>query len=278
VGSLFESLNAQGYNIGIRAGISQSMFSGPTEANVNESFALNNGFHFGINFQWNFNDVVGIRSEILYNQTGSDYEFRSPDGYYLFDLVNNDRFVLRDNTEIQLSHSNAYISFPQTFHFSVGERFEVFAGGYVGLMINPVATGTFTFGGDPNIIEHSFIQGLDYDYNSNRAGQSNFFAQPILIRVIGEDVDLPGIVGAYYLYEEVEDDLFAGVDYGSIAGFSYYFNRGLYAMLRVEYGLKDITRNNTDISRQDVNDDGSFVYRDDFDRNLGFFLSIGFRF
>ena len=128
-GSLIGGLNAQGYNIGIRAGISQSMFSGPSEANVNESFKLNNGFHFGINFQWNFNDLIGIRSEIMYNQIGSDYEFTSPDGYYIFDLVNNDRFVLRDNTEIQLSHSNAYISFPQTFHVSVGDRFEVFAGG-----------------------------------------------------------------------------------------------------------------------------------------------------
>ena len=62
---------SQNYNIGIRAGVSQSKFLGPSEANADESFGLSGGFHFGLNFQWNFNDAIGIRSEILYNQTGS---------------------------------------------------------------------------------------------------------------------------------------------------------------------------------------------------------------
>lgn len=276
--SIMSQIQAQGYNIGIRAGLSQSTFLGPTEANATESFGLNGGFHFGINFQWNFNDVVGVRSEILYNQTGSEYSFFSDDGYYLFDLFNSPRYVFRDTSKISLSHSNAYLSFPQTFHFRLGNKLELVAGGYFSLLLNPVATGILNFGGETNLKEHSFRQGLDFDFNSDRAGEFNGFTDPILIRVNGEDVDLPGIIGAYYFNDFILDEKFFGIDYGLIAGASYYLNRGLYIMLRAEYGLKDITRNTGDVSYQEINSNGSFIYNNDFDRNFGIHLSIGFKF
>ncbi len=269
---------SQGYNIGIRAGLSQSQFLGPKEVNAIEDYDLNGGFHFGINFQWNFNDIIGLRSEILYNQTGSKYQFFSDDGYYLFDLVNSPRFVFRDTTKITLEHSNAYLSFPQTFHLRVNDKLEIHVGGYFNLLLNPVATGILNFGGETNLQEHSFRQGLDFDYNSDRAGEFNGFASPLLIRVNGEDVDLPGIVGAYYHHDFIVDERFAGIDYGLIGGVAYYLNRGLYLMLRAEYGLKDITRDTGDVSFQEINENGNFVYNRDFDRNFGIHLSVGFKF
>ncbi len=288
------ALSGQGYNIGIRAGIGQTKFVGPTEENANESFSLSGGFHFGINFQWNFTDLIGIRSEILYNQSGSGYTFESEDGYYLYrELITgaialdpSERAewpLLRDQKDVNLEHSNAYIQLPQTLHLRATDKFEIFAGGYIGFLLNPLATGTMSFGGDKDLFENPYVfngQGLDFDYNSDRPGQFNGFDQSILLIVNGEDVDIPGTIGAYYFFEDESEYeyKYKSIDYGLIGGFTYYLNRGLYTSLRVEYGLNDITRTAGDISLQDLNSDKTFVYRDDFDRNVGFYLSLGFKF
>lgn len=285
-------LQAQGYNIGIRAGVGQTKFSGPSEANATETTPLSGGFHFGLNFQWNFNDIIGIRSEILYNQNGSSYQFESDNGYYLYrGLIPNAGILdaetreewplLRDKSIIKLDHTNAYLEFPQTVNIRVNEKFEVFAGGYFGLLLNPTAVGNITFGeGDLFAFPHIFKQGLEFDYNSDIAGEFSRFLSPILLIVNQQDVDIPGAIGAYYHFENDTEfeNKFKSIDYGLIGGFSYYLNRGFYASLRVQYGLNDITRTQGDISYQELNSDKSFVFNDDFDRNLGFYLSVGFKF
>lgn len=269
---------AQGYNIGIRAGLNQSKFLGPTEPRAEESYGLNGGFHFGLNFQWNFNDFIGVRSEVLYTQIGSSYDFYSPQGYYIFNLATDSRFLLQDTSSISLNHSHAYIQLPQTIHITVTEKLELFAGGYIGFLINPVATGTRTFGGEGFTQEHSFEQGLDYDYFDDDAGSFNFLSRPILIRVIGQDVDLPGVVGAYYLQNSKRSNKYYSLDFGLRAGASYYLNRGLYLMLGAEYGMKDITRNSADISNREINNNSTFIYNNDRDRNFNVSISLGFRF
>ena len=72
---IVSSLRSQDYDIGIRAGLNFSQFSGPTESDVNESYSISSGFHFGINFQWNFNRFFGLKSEIIYSQSGTKYVY-----------------------------------------------------------------------------------------------------------------------------------------------------------------------------------------------------------
>ena len=117
---LLSSLFSQGYNIGIRAGIGQTKFLGPSEVNATENYSLSGGFHFGINFQWNFSEVIGIRSEIVYNQSGSKYTFESDDAYYLYRRLVTNTFALdlspreewpflRDYSKISLTHRKSYL-------------------------------------------------------------------------------------------------------------------------------------------------------------------------
>lgn len=284
----------QNYNIGIRAGLSQSQFIGPSEANANEDFSFTGGFHFGLNFQWNFTEVIGIRTEIIYNQTGSQYSFSSADGYNFYrPLIIGERLLdfsapreewpfLRDQTNIELDHNFAYIQFPQTINVKITDKWEAFAGGYISLLLNPLATGTLNFGDSEDLFENpqSFSQGLDFDFDSDIPGGFNQNLTPRLLIVDGKDVDIPGAIGAYYLFENVEqfEDKFNSIDYGLIGGFSYYFNRGFYGSVRVEYGLNDITRTEGDVSLQELNPDRSFVFNEDDDRTLGLFLSLGFKF
>ncbi len=277
---LINTASTQDYNIGIRAGLNFSQFLGPSENDVIEDFNIASGFHFGINFQWNFNSFLGVRSEILYHQIGSKYKFDGV-GYYVFRLRTFSRFVVRDRSEIELDHSNAYLSFPFTAHLTLSEKFEIYGGGYLGLLVSPVASGTWRFGveGDQFVNDYSFEQGLDFNYNSDRAFQSNPFGRPILIIVNDQNVDLPGIAGAYYLYgETIETKKFKGFDYGLVGGFSYFLNRGLFISARLEYGLTDITNAVVDHSYKSVEDDGTLIFNDDYDRNLNVAISFGFRF
>ena len=284
----------QNYNIGIRAGLSQSTFVGPSEANADESFGLTGGFHFGLNFQWNFTEVIGIRTEVIYNQTGSGYNFSSADGYNFYrplvlgtnlldiNAAREDWLFLRDQTDIELNHTFAYLQLPQTINFRISDKWEAFTGAYISFLLNPLATGTLNFGGDQNLLEnpHIFSQGLDFDFNSDLAGEFNPLLIPRLLIVEGQDVDIPGAVGAYFLFENEEqfEEKFRSLDFGLIAGFAYYFNRGFYGSLRAEYGLNDITRTEGDVSLQELNPDRSFIFNDDNDRTLGIFLSLGFKF
>ena len=148
--------------------------------------------------------------------------------------------------------------------------------------MNPLATGTLNFGDSEDLFENpqSFSQGLDFDFDSDIPGGFNQNLTPRLLIVDGKDVDIPGAIGAYYLFENVEqfEDKFNSIDYGLIGGFSYYFNRGFYGSVRVEYGLNDITRTEGDVSLQELNPDRSFVFNEDDDRTLGLFLSLGFKF
>ncbi len=289
----YTSSDAQDYNIGIRAGISQSKFIGPSEVNANESYELSGGFHFGLNFQWNFNEVIGLRSEVIYNQHGSAYSFDSEDGYYFYRPLitgllsldptssRDDWALLRDVTELDLKHSFAYMQLPQTVHFRINNRFEAFVGGYISFLLNPLATGTLMFGeGDPFDNPHIFEQGLQYNYNSDIPGGFSGVVNSRLLIVNEQNVDIPGAIGAYYFFENEEqfDPKFKSLDYGLILGFAYYLNRGFYTAIRMEYGLNDITRTAGDVSLQELNPDRTFVFNDDNDRTFGLHLSFGFKF
>ena len=280
-------LLGQGFNIGIRAGLGQNKFSGSVEQDFGESYSLSGGFHFGLSFQWNFNDVIGWRSEILYNQMGSSYSLESPEGYYVFrpdpfqDRSSN--IIIRDTTSINLTHSNAYLQFPQTFHFKLGSKLELFGGGYIGFLLSPVATGSLLFGGPGVTQEHSFEQGLNFNYfNDDARTKTDPFApqgRSILIRADGYDVTLRGIENSFDFQQfEMDESRFFSTDFGLVFGASYYLNRGLFIMGRVDYGIKDITRNTADYSFARVNNDESPIFNNDSDKNLGFYLSIGFKF
>ena len=274
----------QGYNIGIRAGLGQNKFVGPLESEFGESYSLSGGFHFGLSFQWNFNDFIGIRSEVLYNQMGSSYELNTPNGFYIFPPEDGSaNIILRDTSLINLNHSNAYMQFPQTVHLRLTDKIELFAGGYVGFLVSPVATGTLIFGGESASQEHSFRQGLNFNYFSDDADtRFDIFgarSQDLLIRANGQDVTLRGIENSYDFNQfELDEGRFISIDLGLVGGVSYYLNRGLYLMGRVEYGVRDITRNSADYSFARVNDNETPIFNNDSDKNLGIYLSIGFKF
>lgn len=270
-------LLSQDYNIGVRAGLDFATFSGPLE--TNETFGFKTGFHFGLSYQYNFTGLLGLRAELLYKQTGNEIRYNGP-GYY----------VLRQSTETTYDNngiineyllviSNGYLSVPITTHYKIGKKFEVYGGAYVGFLVSPTASGLIDYNSTENEDGIFFEQSFDYNYYSDLPLGGNTIVDPIsLVLADGDIFLLPQIAGAYYQYAEDRGNAMNTLDFGLIAGTSYYFNSGFYTSFRLEFGLTDVTNTNTDRSLISLDEDNEFIFREDRDTNLNFQVSLGFKF
>lgn len=276
-------LFGQSYKIGVRSGLNFSTFLGPKESVINEKFGFSGGFHFGLNFTYYINPKIGFRGEFLYIQNGSKTSFNGP-SYFLIRLPNSlTPLIELGNRDQSLNISNAYVSFPITAQVQLNKKWEVFGGAYVSLLVGPTAGGKVDFISFENDEGIFFEQSLQYSYGSDNAQDFppdvTIVQEFITILVDDERVNIPRRTGAYYDFsEEVTDNYINPVDAGLIFGVNYFLNRSFYVGMRAEYGLLDITQNSLDRSFEKVNDDGSFIFRDDADKHFGLQASFGFRF
>ena len=271
------------HRVGVRAGLNYSKFTGPLEAN--ESYGITGGFHFGINYTYELNDVLGFRGELLYTQRGSEQNYLGDSYYIINPISNHETFTANGNVDMNIKISNAYLSLPFTAHYRLSRKFEVFGGISIDFVVGPTGRGKakFTHESDENI---TFTESFDHRYNSDVAGQYNTFipfTDNVQVNVDGEIVTLPRITGAYYNYDRppVDEDIpsrINGFDSHLIGGFNYYINSGFYLGARVEYGLLDVTRDAVDRSLGELGEDGKFIFRDDSDKSFNIALSFGFKF
>ena len=271
-------IQAQDFHFGIRAGLNNSKFLGPAETGAIEEFSFDNGFHFGVVALMDLNDYFSLGTEILYDQMGTKYHYEGT-SYFKF-VVNGDLQVLYDNTKLDLEISNSYINVPILLHFRPFKKLELIAGGYMGFLISPVAGGILDFG-------DKFFQGQEYKYYSDEAGREALFSSYISVKVPQEDgtdeiVQIFETAGAYYQYSTAQFEdrgtSFNWFDLGVTGGFQYFFNSSLYGGVRVEYGFLDLTNNKLDRSLMSLDEENEFIFRDDWDTNLNFQVSLGFRF
>ncbi len=271
---------AQSFNIGVRAGLNYGTFRGPLEESINEEYGVSGGFHFGLNYAQNLSDIFSIRLEVLYIQNGSKQSFggEGTESFYKIPIPNGSDVVERGQLDFDLDISNAYISFPLTAHLDVTEKIELSAGAYVSMLVGPTATGLQKFESTQNPDQIIFRQSLDYKYNSDVAGEGQAIGRSPRIIVDGVIVALPKFAGAYYQFNEKRASAMNFLDYGLVIGASYNINRGFYFGLRADIGLADITNNDMDISRSELGENDTFIYKDDKDTHFGIQASFGFRF
>lgn len=291
------ALSGQEYKIGVRSGLNYSTFRGPLETAVNEDFGFSGGFHFGINFTYYLTKDLGVRLEGLYIQNGAEQNVQG-DSYTIIKLPDGNEHIETGVRTQNLEFSNAYMSLPLTLQLQLNRKWEIFGGAYINFLVGPTAGGKMQFDSrgictdevDIETCENPegifFVQSLIYNYNSdNSLGAIQSSRNPV-VEIDGENITMPGALGAYYYYDnmmgpeerEVDDGFIKKLDLGLTAGFNYFLNRGFYVGLRADYGLRDLTREKFDWSLQDLNTDGSFKTRDDNDRHFGFQTSFGFRF
>ncbi len=259
---------SQNYKIGVRAGLNYFKLNGDLEQF--EESSLESGFHFGINGTYYFNDIFGLRAELLYIQKSSLEEHNGT----TYAILGNggDREVVYGTGSTTLGYTFNTFTVPLTAVINPISKIEVFVGANFEFMVGPTAQGNFDFTDETGTIR--YIQTLAYDYNNDTPGGFNSRGGEILLP--GDRV-LPKSVGAFYYFPDAEK-AFRTFDISLTGGLSYFINPGLYVQGRIDYGLFDTTKTQYDYAREDINDDESFIFREDDDRKVGFQVSIGFRF
>jgi hypothetical protein len=266
---------------GVRAGLNYSTFLGPTETGVDETYGYSTGFHFGLSYSYNFTDLFSLRTELVYIQNGSKYDFKG-DSYYIIEHSDQKTFEKGTLEFYDLNISNAYISIPIVANYRINKKWEIFGGGYFNMLIGPTGRGQMKFISNDRPDKIRFIRSLDFRYNSDDfseiTGRSAGPLTEIGIDVDGTIVTLTKFAGAYTLQGEKTGNTFNFLDFGLTAGFHYFLNKGFFVGLTVDYGVPDLTNNEVDFSLKELNPDNSFKFSDDKDTHFGIQASFGFRF
>ena len=274
---MFQGVDAQSF--GLRAGLNYSKFSGPAE-NAGESYSLTNGFHFGVNYTYRFTSDLGLNLELVYTQIGSKYNYNGASFYRV--PLGQALFYEKGHTEINMKISNAYLSLPVMMQWKINRKFEINAGVYAALLVGPRGAGTLRFVSDDDPEGLRFRNSLIHNYFSdNAAASATGIAGPQVYIADGKIATIAKDAGAYYNYRknELNGVLYNRVDFGLAGSFNYFINKGFFVGLRYEYGLLDVTNNRVDVRRTQYDESrNKYIFSDDFDRNIGFQLSFGFRF
>ena len=280
----FTMNSSQAQTFGVRAGLNYSKFLGPSVSNQNaeEVFSYSNGFHFGLSYAYDFTDLFSLRSEIVYIQNGSKYEFDGESFYVIRDAQRNINTFEKGEIDYDLNISNAYISIPIMANYRINRKWEIFGGPYVNMLIGPTGRGKLRFESYNRPEDITFRQSLDFNYNSDAPAQITGYSpnasDQIGILVDGNIVTLPRFSGAYTRQGTKTENKFNFLDVGLTAGAHYFLNKGFFVGFQVDYGLLDLTNNNVDINLNTLNPDNTLQFSDDKDSHFGIHASFGFRF
>ncbi|MCS6928680.1 MAG: PorT family protein [Saprospiraceae bacterium] len=264
-----------------KVGLNAARFTGPSEIDANgealETWRNTTGFHLGMGFGYAFTDIFGIRGELLYSRRGAKYTFDGP-SYRLF--RHSAGFTeARGNSRYFINIQNVYLDLP-ILAYVRWKDLELSAGLYGGVLVQSVGEGSLIFTEGRTVPLGNAVPDLEFNlrhnYRKDKIGGGDF-SEKVSIRVDGRQVELPKTMGAYFDYPEGSSKLYNALDYGLVAGVSYYVSRSLFLSMRFQYGLADITNQRGDLAKSQT-DNGQQIFRDDYDHNLLFQFSVGFGF
>lgn len=267
---------AHAQKFGIRAGLNYSKFQGPTETGVLESNDFTNGFHFGFTYDYPIIENLAIRGELMYSQLGNKLTY---EGETFFRIRSENVTVNeRGHSNIDLRVTNSYVGIPILLQYTIKKKFEITVGGYVNYMIQSRGSGQQRFSSYDHPTEIFMKQSLEHNYKKDEAGSGTVTGPAVIVN--GKVVFLFKNTGAYYQFQQSEKSgkLYNNLDYGFTGGLSYFITKGFFVGLRYDYGFTDLTNNRMDPSRKALDENGEFIFTNDFDRHVAFQISLGFRF
>lgn len=275
------SLPAQ-LRYGFKTGLNFARMDGPAEtSNAGadlETWKTITGFHIGLTLGYSFNDYVGIRGELLYTKKGAKYTFDG-ESYRIF-RYDGGSIYSTGNSRYLININNAYLDLP-VLVYGRWKDLELSAGGYAGLLVQSVGDGSLSYKGGRTVPLQNSIGdlefNLDHNYRKDEAGLGEG-GETVVAKVDAKTLELPKTLGAYYDYPDDKGNLYNTLDYGLVFGLSYYLSRSLYASVRMQYGLADISNNNADVAKARTGDNNALLLRDDKDRNMVIQASVGFSF
>lgn len=270
---------AQEFSGGFRAGLNFITIDGPSEMNGTESLeSYNNttGFHVGATFALAFTDLVGVKADLMYSQKGYETVFEGPSYFYLY--ANEDDVAGRlvtGNRNSQVDVVNSYIDIPVTAYYRIGPV-EIEGGFSAGLLVNSRASGGIEYNNTRFGADLPIVFNVEGNFNRDDAGGAGVVATSTTPLPSG--ATRPSVISAYYNSDR-DDRLYRRLDFGVIAGISYYLNSGLFIGVRYQHGLTDITNGENDLrTRFEAGTTERQFNTEDEDRYRTVQASVGFRF
>jgi len=294
------SLHAQ-LRYGFKTGLNFARIDGPAETdasgNVLETYKNTTGFHIGMTLGHRFTDNFGVRGEFLYSKKGMKYTFDGPS--YRICRYDGGTTTTTGNVKYLININNSYIDIPVLAYLRWRD-FEISGGGYVGFLIQSTGDGSMTYSngktaplmnavyqdvnsnGQFDTGEDKIQFNLSYNYRKDDPGEGKTGEQ-VVVRVDARNIELPKTIGAYFDDTDNKGSLFNTADYGLVGGISYYLSSSLYATVRLQYGLGDVTNNKVDAYRTipagvAPQDFKTPLPSADKDRNFVIQASVGFSF
>jgi hypothetical protein len=285
---LASALNAQ-LRYGFKTGLNFASMRGPSEMSAAgadlEKWDNVTGFHIGMTLGYPITDNFGVRGELLYSKKGAKYSFEGP-GYRFFRSGSTVKYTT-GNAKYFININNSYMDIP-VLAYGRWKNFEVSGGLYASILIQSVGEGAFTYSdavsaelGNPISVDgknEPLRQNFAHNYRKDGPGEGATTGGTVTVRVDDRNFDLPKTLGAYYDYPEDKGNLYNTLDYGLVGGISYYLSRALYANVRLQYGLSDLTNNDADLAKGSTGENQALIFRDDKDRNFSVQVSVGFSF
>lgn len=251
-------VQAQETHLGLRIGINSATMSGGTQEN--SKYKPQSGFHIGPSFSYGFSDLMGIRGELIFSQKGSAFEYDGP-GY--FTIRKNAEFITTSGTRsMRMAINNNYLDIPLSFYTLFFEHLDVSIGAYASVLVGSSVKGDIEYSGKRD--NSSALVGplrflLDGNYYGDKAGAASGTGTQT-IRLEGDQITLPDRLGAYYEYRtKPSGTKYNLVDYGLTGAIHYRLSGGLYAGIRYQYGLSDVSNNKFDISYKSLSPAKEFV-------------------
>ena len=281
---LIQTINAQSFGLGFKTGLTLSRFNGPSETLNGVDLESNEnagGFMIGAIFKYKITDLAGIKAELLYNQKGSRFNFTGM-GYQYLPPVGQPNILLTGEQRIDLDISNNYLNIPIMGYGRVG-RFEFEGGVSFGVLLSSNGSGEVVIDGNSTTGTPTgrYSGILEYRFNNTNPRQLSIVSTDVeVLNVDGQMITFPRFLDAYHRFPNLQgltsDGVFNALDIGVIGGINYYWNSTLYLGARLNYGLSDVTNNDSgyDVSRVDFNGGP----RDDKDQNFSIQISLGFSF
>ena len=254
----FVITQAQETHLGLRIGINSAAMSGGIQEN--SKYKPQSGFHIGPSFSYAFSDLMGIRGELIFSQKGSAFEYTGPS---YFTIRKNAEFIATSGVRtMRMAINNNYLDIPLSFYTLFFEHLDVSIGAYASALVGSSVKGDIEYMGKRD--NSSAVVGplkflLDGNYFGNKAGAVSG-ATTQTIKLEGDQITLPERLGAYYEYRtKPSGNKYNLVDYGLTGAIHYRLSGGLYAGLRYQYGLSDVSNNKFDISYRSLSPAKEFV-------------------
>lgn len=273
-------LPAQGnFSGGFRAGLTFGTLSGPVESTdagmALENMSFSSGFHVGATFNYKLTDIFGVRGELLYAQKGTNYDYDG-ESFWVFEPLIGSPVYSSGTRRVSLDVTNSYLETPLSVYARFG-KIEISGGVNPGILIGSRGFGELTYSGRTVLgtTIAPFTMNLEHQYRQDVFRGA--VGTEVENRIIeGRPIEIPQTAGAYYEGLNNDEKLYRSFDVGLIGGLSFFLNESLFLGGRVHYGLSDVTNTQQDYARRTLDNNRNLILREDNDRNLVLYLSLGF--